>query len=219
MRGKRQTVAPGSEQRLAWIETSATALGITGMHLQIAREQIPSPVLALEEPAPVMLLAAGAENSLATRFAVGRALGILALRATVLERVGPDELAPVFASAALVAGVTPPPGLPKPSEELLRTVTRAVSRKQRKALMLQASRFPFEKIDLAAWHEGVLRTADRLGLMLAGDVAASALALAGGSGADRGAVSPSQVATNPAALDLLRFALGEQYPQLRKGLG
>jgi hypothetical protein len=32
-------------------------------------------------------------------------------------------------------------------------------------------------------------------------------------------VSPSQVATNPAALDLLRFALGEQYPQLRKGVG
>ena len=59
----------------------------------------------------------------------------------------------------------------------------------------------------------MLRTADRLGLLLAGDVAASALALAGG------APSPAQVATNPAALDLLRFALGEQYPLIKKGAG
>ena len=93
-------------------------------------------------------------------------------------------------------------------------MTRAVSRKQRKALTLQASRFPFEKIDVAAWHDGVLRTADRLGLMLAGDAAASALALAGGA-----AASAAQVATNPAALDLLRFALGEPYALLRKGVG
>jgi hypothetical protein len=49
-------------------------------------------------------------------------------------------------------------------------------------------------------------------------IAASALALAGG-GANRGAASAAQVATNPAALDLLRFALGEQYPLLRKGAG
>ena len=31
MKGKRQTIAPGSEQRLAWIETSATALGVAGL--------------------------------------------------------------------------------------------------------------------------------------------------------------------------------------------
>jgi hypothetical protein len=62
----------------------------------------------------------------------------------------------------------------------------------------------------------VLRTADRLGLMLAGDVAASALALAGSAG--NHLASANEVATNPAALDLLRFALGEQYPSLRKGV-
>lgn len=218
-RGKRTTFPPGSEQRLAWIETTATALGIAGLHIQVAREPGAPAVTALEEPGPVLALGQEAENSLATRFQVGRALGILALRATVLERVGPDELAPVFAAAALLAGVAPPSGLPRPSEELLRTVSRAVSRKQRKALTLQASRFPFEKMDVAAWHEGMLRTAERLGLMLAGDVAASALALAAGGAPHRIAVSPSQVATNPAALDLLRFALGEQYPLLRRAVG
>jgi tetratricopeptide (TPR) repeat protein len=215
-RGKRQPIPPGAAQQLAWIETSATALGIAGLHIQVAREGGAAQVAALEEPGPVLLLGADPDNSLAMRFHVGRALGILAQRATLLERVRPEELAPVFACAAIIAGVAPPAGLPKPSEELLRAVTRAVGRKQRKALTLQASRFPFEKLDLVAWHEGVLRTADRVGLMLAGDVAASALALAGAASR---AVSAAQVATNPAALDLLRFALGEQYPSLRKGVG
>ena len=36
-----------------------------------------------------------------------------------------DELAPLFACAALLAGVALPAGLPKPSDELLRAVTRA----------------------------------------------------------------------------------------------
>jgi hypothetical protein len=163
------------------------------------------------------LLRADAENSLATRFQAGRALGLLLQHATILERVGPDDLAPLFACAALIAGVALPAGLPKPPEDLLRTVARAVGRKQKKALTLQASRFNFEKYDLAAWHEGVLRTADRLGLMMAGDVGASALTLVGG-GADDAVASTADVATNPAALDLLRFALGEQYPALRKAV-
>jgi len=99
----------------------------------------------------------------------------------------------------------------------MRAVSRAIERKQKKAITLQASRFNFEKYDFAAWHEGVLRTADRLGLMLAGDVAASALALV--AGASNRAASATEVATNPAALDLLRFALSEQYAHLRKGAG
>jgi hypothetical protein len=216
VRGKRQPIPPGS-QRLAWIETSAAALGISGLHLQVAREP-GAAVVALEEPGPVLLLDANAENSLAARFQVGRALGILALHATVLERVGPEDLAPLFACAALLAGVALPPGLPQPPDDLMRTVTRAVGRKQRKALTLQASRFNFEKYDLAAWHEGVLRTADRLGLLLAGDVAASALAVVSGGTSDR-ASSATEVATNPVALDLLRFALGEQYALIRRDVG
>jgi hypothetical protein len=203
---------------MAWIETSAAALGVAGLHIQVPRDEGSAPVVALEEPGPVLLLAANVENSLAIRFEVGRALGILALRATVLERVGPDELAPLFSCAALLAGVALPAGLPKPSDELLRAVTRAIGRKQRKALTLQASRFNFEKYDLAGWHEGVLRTADRLGLMLAGDVAASALAVAVGPLPSR-PPSAADVATNPVALDLLRFALGEPYAVLRREVG
>ena len=117
-----------------------------------------------------------------------------------------------------------PAALPAPSEETLRIVTRAVSRKHRKALALQASRFAFETFDLGAWHEGVLRTADRFGLLVAGEVATAALALGGGArgagataGDSGGMSSPAvRVATSHAALELVRFAVGDRYPALRR---
>ena len=87
--------------------------------------------------------------------------------------------------------------------------------------MLQASRFAFESFDLAAWHEGVLRTADRLGLMMAGDVTRAAQALAGGEAAaagDHPSAPATSVATSPAALDLVRYALSEQYAALRRSV-
>ena len=93
-----------------------------------------------------------------------------------------------------------------------RTVMRGIGRKEKKALVLQASRFAFEAFDLATWHEGVLRTADRLGLMMAGDVALSAQALVG---TDEGGAAAAKVATSPAALDLVRYALSEPYAALR----
>jgi hypothetical protein len=146
-------------------------------------------------------------TSAATHFYVGRALGLLALRATVLERTSADDLAPLFACAAILAGATPPAGLPKPTEALQRDVARAISRKDRKALTLQASRFGFEAFDLAAWRQAVLYAANRFGLFAAGDPAVAAIALAGDAKA---------VAGNPAALDLLAFALSELYPPLKR---
>src|SRR4029079_4386161 len=89
-------------------------------------------------------------------------LGLLIQHATVLERASAEELAPLYACAAVVVGVPPPPGLPKTDEETLRAASRSINRKDRKALALQASRFGFETFDLPAWHEAVLRTADRL---------------------------------------------------------
>ena len=98
---------PRGSQRLARIETQRGCARHLGLHLQAAREP-GAAVVALEEPGPVLLLDANAENSLAARFQVGRALGILALHATVLERVGPEDLAPLFACAALLAGAAAP---------------------------------------------------------------------------------------------------------------
>jgi len=106
----------------------------------------------------------------------------------------------------VVAGAPVPPGLPTPPESLLRDVNRALGRKDRKALALQASRFAFEPFDLEAWRTATLRAADRFGLLVAGDPVQAAAVLAGGARAVPG---------NLAALDLLGFALGERYPAFR----
>jgi len=99
--------------------------------------------------------------------------------------------------------------LSSPEEGLLREVTRAVSRKDRKSLALQASRFGFEPFELEAWRTATVRAADRFGLFVCGDPAQAAAAIAGGAQA---------VAGNPAAIDLLGFALGDRYPALRRAV-
>ena len=119
-----------------------------------------------------------------------------------------------------------------------------MSRRDRKALMLQSSRFGFESVDPTRWGLAVRRTADRLGLLLAGDVAAAARAAARTDPArwktavrqtanrlahmldSDGKPAPpeeptsrsalDQVRGSERALDLLRFGLGDVYPALRR---
>ncbi|HEY4395691.1 MAG TPA: tetratricopeptide repeat protein [Polyangia bacterium] len=195
--------------RLGWIGAVAAALGIPRLALLAARAADGPIATAVEEPDAAVILRVDALASPALRFHVGRALGAIAARSTVLERATAAELAPLFAAAAVLAGAPVPTGLPTPSEALLRDVGRAVGRRDRKALALQASRFGFEPFDLEAWRTATLRVADRFGLLVAGDPAQAAVALAGGARA---------VAGNGAALDLLGFAVGESYPALRRAV-
>jgi tetratricopeptide (TPR) repeat protein len=219
----RRAAAPvdPAHPQLVWITATATAMGLTNLGIQVARAPGGPVATPLEEAGnPILLLSPALTSSAADRFHVGRALGILLQHATVLERASAEQIAPLFASAAVVAGVPPPAGLPTPTEEALRAASRSIGRKDRKALALQASRFGFEAFDLASWHEAVLRTADRLGLMMAGDVALAAVTLAasGRQGAPATTSAAAQVAASPAALDVVRFALGERYPVLRQAV-
>jgi hypothetical protein len=184
-------------------------LGIPRLALLVAREAAAPVAEPVEEPDAAVILRPDALASPALRFHVGRALAAIAARSTVLERAGAAELAPLFAAAAVLAGAPVPAGLPTPPETLLREVSRAVGRRDRKALALQASRFGFEPFDLEAWRTATLRAVDRFGLLVAGDPAQAAVALAGGV---------RSVAGNPEARDLLGFAVGERYPLLRRAL-
>ena len=201
----------GSElaPRVAWINATAAAIGIPRLALFVAREPGAPPAEPIDDGAPALILAAEALSSPALRFHVGRALGLIAQHAVVLERTSAAELAPLFACAALLAGGQVPAGLSTPEEGLLREVTRAVSRKDRKSLALQASRFGFEPFELEAWRAATVRAADWFGLFVCGDPAQAAAAIAGGAQA---------VAGNPAAIDLLGFALGDRYPALRRAV-
>jgi len=203
-------LGPEVAPRLAWIGAAAAAIGIARLALFVAREPGAPPATPIDGSSEsTLILASDVLSSPALRFHVGRALGLMAARAVVLERTRAADLAPLFSCAALLAGAQVPAGLPNPTESLLRDVTRALGRKDRKSLTLQASRFGFEPFDLEAWRTATLRAADRFGLFVCGDPAAAAVAIAGGAQA---------VPANPAALELLGFALGERYSALRRAV-
>jgi tetratricopeptide (TPR) repeat protein len=197
-------VAPGSEPGLAWVEASAGAIGLPALRLALASAQsLAAPVVPVLDSEPGLVVGPSVPGGGAgARFHVGRALALLRDRAIMLDWMNADDLASLFECAAVIAGVSPASG-GAPPEAMLRTVNRVMSRKDKKALLLQASRFGFEPMDAAHWKRAVLRTADRLGLVLCGDVAVAArIARAGDTG--------GRVA------DLLRFALSETYPLLRR---
>jgi hypothetical protein len=235
----------GDEPRLAWVDATSVAFGLGGLNIYLS-PAVPDadPAQIIEQPDAALALGmAVLEPRSTTRFLVGRALGMLRAHGAVLDRVDPSALGPLFACAALTAGAALPAELPRPDEQTERTVGKVMSRRDRKALLLQSSRFGFESVDPSRWGQAVRRTADRLGLLLAGDVAAAARAAArtdparwksavrrtaqrlgqilddapppaGGEGAP---ASPlEEVRGSERALDLLRFALGDVYPRLRQ---
>ncbi len=88
-----------------------------------------------------------------------------------------EALQAIFDAAAVIAGAPANvPGVARAPEAQIKALSRALARKERKTLALQASRFGFETIDAAAWQSSLLRGADRLGLVLGGDVRAAAIA-------------------------------------------
>jgi tetratricopeptide (TPR) repeat protein len=196
------------EARLAWLRPVAAALEIPRLDL-LARASAGPLCTPVDRTPPALLVdAKGAPEDLA--FWTSRALALLALRAGALDRKPAADLAPLFSCAAVLAGGTVPKRLPKPGDAMLREVSRLLSRKDRKALALQASRFGFEPLDLDAWRAAVLRVADRFALLVIDDPARAAVARAGGVAA---------VAGDAAARELLAFALSETYVNVRRATG
>jgi tetratricopeptide (TPR) repeat protein len=209
----RERVAPGSEPRLAWIEAAAAAVGLPALELMLSKRQEPSDesVVAIDVGEPALVVGRAAfSGSAASRFAVGRALSLLRDRAVMFDSRTPAEIATLFAAASRAAGVAGPGEAPPEVAGYAKNMLRLMSRKDRKALELEASRFGFETIDGAAFQSGVLATADRLGLLMAGDVEVAIRVVCGG------APTPDDIAANRRALALLEFALGADYLVLRR---
>ena len=177
----------------------------------------PDDALALELPAPALVLGAPTGMDGGTSpFAVGRAFGLLRFRASTAARLSAQALQAIFDAAAVIAGAPANvPGVARAPEAQVKALGRALARKERKALALQASRFGFEVIDAAAWQSSLLRGADRLGLVLAGDARAAAIA----AGRFTTPPSPAELRHSAAATALVRFALGESYLIARREAG
>ncbi len=197
-----------AEAHLGWLRAVAGALEIPRLDL-LARVAAGSLCAPVDRTPPALLVdVRAAPDDLA--FWASRGLALLALRAGALDRKSAADLAPLFSCAALLAGGTLPKRLPKPSDAMLRDVSRLLSRKDRKALALQVSRFGFEPLDLDAWRAAVLRVADRFAMLVIDDPARAALARAGGFAA---------VAGDAAARELLAFALSDTYVNVRRAAG
>jgi len=212
----RERVTSGSEPRLAWIEAAAATIGLPALELVLSRraDAADDAVVAIDGPQPTLIVGRAAlMGGGPVRFRVGRALSLLHDRAVLLETRTPDEVASLFAAAALVAGASPADG-PRPSPEVAgyaKNMQRLMGRKERKALELEVSRFGFETVEGAAFQAAVLGTADRLGLVLAGSIEPAVRVIC-----DASPTTAEELSANPRALELLRFAVSEDYLALRR---
>jgi hypothetical protein len=199
-------------------------LGLPGVLLHLARNtSVPDDgdVRAVELPEPGLVFGPSAlTDDAATAFRFGRALGLLRQRASTAVALPAVELQTLFVAAGVIAGATPASegegkAAARSVELGAKALGKALARKEKKALALQASRFGFEAIDADEWQRTILRTADRLGLILSGDVAAAVRALVGFAGTRPAA----ELRERPEVVDLLRFALSEGYLLLRQQAG
>ena len=220
----RERVGAGAEPRLAWIEAAAAAMGLPALELLLSKRQEASDdtVVAIDAGAPALAVGRAAlAGDAAIRFKVGRALSLLRDRAVMFEERSAGEVATLFAAAAAASGAGTAvstgtlPGVDGLADVAAygKNMLRLMSRREKKSLELEASRFGFEPVDGAGFQAAVLETADRVGLLLAGDVATSVRVACGGT-----AASPQALATDGRALALLRYALGEAYLTLRREL-
>jgi hypothetical protein len=202
------------------VETSAAALGLTVLAFhspaqsmgQGDAEVVP---VALPEPALVFDRAALA-GGMGARFQFGRALALLHVHASLLERGDAPDVRQLFLAAKAIAA---PPGARVDAAtpvSLVKALGKVMGRKEKKALGALAQRLDNDPLDASAWQHAVLRTADRLGLVVAGDVAAALRVIVDFSGQ---APVADQLNENVRALELLRFALSERYLKLRDQVG
>lgn len=218
-RPRQGRVTAATEPRLDWVEAAAIAAGLPSVELYVAGagEAGDDAVIPLDGRETALLLGRGVlAGNAAARFRVGRALGLLRHRASVLEHVSAAELGLAFDAAAVVAGGVPQvaPAALANVEQRARALGKAMSRRERKALALEASRFGFERIDAAAFREALLCAADRLGLIMAGDVGIAAGLVTSGEAVPSSSPPGAVIASSERALSLVRFAITEECLEL-----
>ncbi|MEO5769257.1 MAG: hypothetical protein ABIS92_12970, partial [Polyangia bacterium] len=239
---ERARIAPRSEPRLAWVESAAAAVGLPGLELWMATAASPGRRGAVavnaadasdESAVPLdgeqsgLFLGRGIlTGNASARFRVGRGLLLLRERATALERLSGADLGTFMAAAAVVAGAMAAPiGAPQMSKDIedrARALGKAMSRKERKALELEASRLALQPADPGLFRKSLLATADRLGLLVAGDIAVAVRVVGEFVLDPEIPLTTAALTISPhheRVLDLVRFAVSDDYLALRRDAG
>jgi hypothetical protein len=203
-------VAPGAEPRLQWMEAAARAVGLGELVVHVGGADNLT-VVALDDSEPTLILGRGAlAGDLASRFRVGRALYLLRQRAATVERLPMAQLDEILWAAAVLSGARPAGVDATALKARAKTVSKAMGRRELKALEGYRARLEAESLDGHAWHAAVVRGADRFGLLVCGDAGAAVRVLAGR--ADAGLVDLRRAES----LELVRFALDDRYAALRR---
>jgi tetratricopeptide (TPR) repeat protein len=202
---------PGREPRLSWAEAAANGLGLSGLTIYVAgRDDLG--VSVFDAPEMALVLGRGvAGGDAGVRFRVGRALALLAQKAALIETTTLEDLRLDWASAVLYLTERLDPALDASAlKARAKSLGKEMSRKERKALEPLAAGLGPSALDVAGWRTHVLRTANRAGLLVSGDLGAALRA------ATRQANPSPADLEGEDALDLIHFAFGEQFASLRQ---
>lgn len=211
----RQTrLAPGSEPRLVWLESAGLALGLNQLTIHVAAADDLA-VLPFDSPEPTLVLGRGIlAGDPGARFRAGRALFLLRQRAAAIERLSPVQLADLLLAGAHLAGARPTNVSDAAAlKARIKSLSKGMARKELKAIESYRGRFETEPLGVEDWRAGILRGADRFGLLMAGDLAMALRVQTG-----RGEPTPEDL-RRPDCLDLIRFAMSDRYAQVRRELG
>ena len=153
-------------------------------------------------------------------FHLGRDLAAARIRAQTLSHLSPDEVELYLAAATASVVSDYQHGLPRDRVvELAKALTKAMSRRDRKALALAAVGFARRPVPADDWLRGLRLTFDRAGLLLSGrlDVAAEEVChRAGVEAAGRGTLP---VRDCPDVGELFVYSVSETFGELRRELG
>ncbi|MCG5055471.1 MAG: hypothetical protein KA712_21105 [Myxococcales bacterium] len=212
--GRASRIDHRADPRLDWLEAAANTLGLTALvvHQGGSDTQVALPGGAL----PTLVLGSGlVGGDPASRFRVARALALLRLGVPfAASEPASDVDAQALWVEATIATVAPTRALAAaretmPGAYLARNLPRKVLRT---VAPLDEALAQVGPADVRSWLSQVHRAADRFALVVAGDAAEAAFALAGSR-------SPERVRAHPEVGALLRFALSDAHHGLRVRLG
>lgn len=144
-----------------------------------------------------------------SRFRVARAIVLLRLGVGFLVGMTQEHaLRWIFAALATVA----PDRFAQADPALRDQVARALPRKALRSIEAMAELQDVQGNDVALWLRQLQQAAERFALLVAGDVAESAFALAGSRKVE-------EVKNDAAVRELLRFCVSDEFGKLRERLG
>jgi len=211
-----------TDERLAWIESTAAALGFLEIHVHVVDDD--GPVVAYAHPRPVVLVPqARFTGDASARFAIARALVQLRLGTHLLDAkamgeqcLEPGQLPQIWASVASLCGadIEIADGHERVSadKDIVKSLARALGRSEVKGLSVYADEL-VPPIDIEAWISCCEKIVSRAALAFSGDLVTALESITEGS------FGIQHLSKLPNALGLLEFSLSPAMQNLADGAG